>query len=80
MITVNMYTIRDLLYTPALKGNQTTLAKLLNINRTTLRKYKDDTDNARHVIFMRNDKYVFQCSPKKQVEIDHANNAHANMA
>lgn len=59
MIELKVYTIRELLYTPAIKGNQTTLATLLNINRTTLRKYLPDTNNARHVVFQWTGKYTF---------------------
>ena len=82
MITAQLYTIRELLYTPAIRYNQSTLAKLLHINRNTLRKYKDDSDNTRHVILVLNGTYVFQCIPsiKATGDKNHAHNAHTNMA
>lgn len=82
MITTNVYTITDLLYTPAIKCNQTTLAKLLNISRGTLRKYMDDTTNERHSIVLVAGKYRFHCnaSARPTGVKNHAYNAHANMA
>lgn len=58
MVTLNVYTIRELLYTPAIKGNQTTLARLLKINRGTLAKYMVDIDNTRHIVILQDDKYI----------------------
>ena len=59
MITIPVYTIREILMTPTIKYNQTTLANLLDIQRTTLRKYKDDTDNSRHSVLFIDGKYIF---------------------
>lgn len=59
MQNLNVYTIRELLYTPAMKGNQSTLAKLLDIDRATVRKYLEDTTVSRHVVFRLSGKYTF---------------------
>lgn len=59
MQMVPMYTIRELLATPAIKWNQTKLAGLLHINRSTLRKYMNDTDNKRHSVLYIESKYRF---------------------
>lgn len=62
MKVINTYTILELLLTPTIRGNQTVLAKLLKINRSTLRKYLDDTTNANHVVLVNDNKYVFMHS------------------
>ena len=63
MITTQIYTINDLLFTSAIQCNQSKLALLLKISRVTLRKYRDDTMNERHSIFMVDGRYRFHCTP-----------------
>lgn len=67
MITTEVYTITDLLYTPAFRCNQSKLALLLKISRVTLRKYMDDTTNERHSIFMVDGLYKFHCTPSTRI-------------
>ena len=43
-------TINDLLLNPHFRGNQTLLAKELNINRGTLRKYMLDNSGEFHLV------------------------------
>ena len=43
-------TINDLLSTPYYRGNQTLLAKEMNINRNTLRKYMTDIPGELHLV------------------------------
>lgn len=43
-------TITELLATTYYRGNQTLLAKDLNINRSTLRAYVDDTYGHHHMV------------------------------
>jgi len=45
-----MQTVNDLLNTMEFRRNQTWLAKALNVNRTTLRKYMTDLDGEHHLI------------------------------
>lgn len=68
MQMVQMFTIRELLATPAIKWNQTKLAELLDVNRSTLRKYMDDTANEHHAIIFKHGKYWFL----------HSTHAHGN--
>ena len=81
MITTEIYTITDLLYTPALRCNQSKLALLLKISRVTLRKYMDDTNNERHSIFVVDGKYRFHCKPGSKHSGDKTNvNTNTSMA
>ena len=63
-----VYTISELLATPAIQHNQTRLAKLLHITRGSLRKYMRDTDNKFHSVLFIDGKYIFQ----------HSNEPHPN--
>lgn len=53
-----LYTIQSLLLTPTFMGNQSKLAKLLNVSRGTIRKYKDDINNDHHVVLKKDETYV----------------------
>lgn len=63
MVLTQIYTIDELLSSPALKYNQTALAKLLNCNRGTLRKYMLDVDGKEHVVRMNGARYQLMTIP-----------------
>lgn len=52
-------TINDLLCTREYRGNQSLLARELGINRGTLIRYMNDTENKHHLIFKDGDKLEF---------------------
>ncbi len=66
MRTLQVFTIQELLLTPTIKYNQTTLANLLHINRSTLRKYMDDITNARHSVLFIDGRYSFMSIPNEK--------------
>lgn len=53
-------TINDLLENKMFRFNQSYLAKTLNIQRGTLRKYKDDLDGLHHFVRESNDGSTFE--------------------
>lgn len=59
MKTIQICSIKDMLDTHAIDGNQSKLSLLLKINRHTLRKYMKDNDCGRHMIAVINGKYRF---------------------
>ncbi len=59
MKVLEITSIRELLLMKVVAGNQCLLARFLKINRGTLRKYKDDMNNERHVVIIQNGKYTF---------------------
>lgn len=59
MVEVQMYTVRELLFTPAMMGRIGRLAESLHIHRSTVRKFFNDIDNTSHSILRINGKYVF---------------------
>ena len=58
-------TINDLLLNKHYRGNQTLLAKDLNINRGTLRKYMTDEDGGFH--------FVGKCAGKYELYTNQSN-------
>jgi hypothetical protein len=50
MISDKLVTVKDMLRTRDLKHNQADLAKMLGVNRGTLRKYMNDELGERHCI------------------------------
>ena len=50
-------TINELLLTPYYRGNQSLLAKELNVNRATVKKYIDDAKGEFHFIDAKTDKF-----------------------
>ncbi len=64
----SFYTVKDLLLTGTVRGNLSKLALLLKVNRGTLRKYMDDTDNHRHFIWYIEGKYIFMNTPQNKKE------------
>lgn len=57
-----VYTIRELLLSPTMLGNQTKLAKMLRIDRMTLGKYRDDVENKYHCILRADEGFIFMAS------------------
>ena len=57
MTVTETYTITELLKSSAIKYNQTSLARLLNCNRGTLRKYMKDVNGDEHLVRCYNGRY-----------------------
>ena len=68
MKKVNVYTIRELLMTPAMQYNQTTLSKFLHITRATVKKFKDDTTNTRHSVLFIGGHYIFMSKTSPNIK------------
>ncbi len=49
MKQVKAYNIKEMLLTEAIMGNKSKLARLLNVDRATLRKLISDVDNKNHI-------------------------------
>jgi hypothetical protein len=67
MKLTEIYSVQELLLTPTIMGNQSTLAKLLRINRATLHSAIEDVNNEKHIIKKVDGRYVFMAITRRAV-------------
>ena len=64
MLQVELFSMQEVLLTPAIGNNKTKLSKVLGVTRNTVNKYEKDTLMLTHCVFFQGDKWVLRAGVK----------------